>query len=632
MAIKDTSQQQQEQSQGHARYEQQQQQQQASDTGRRPGGAWSFHQRGLLNNPTAGGSGGEYLASFKKGLEEAFKEIADGIEVKVISLNRHALKDLKFSAVLVALRDMRENPDLVAYYTFILEATGEKLKVDYRTIDGQNTPINWVTGDANDQYMKQNAYDTVKQLYKNCTVVQADADVIYAKDRPQNDATKMEEYAKNSACACIAILNINQGNFGDLDLTKMDRDDRFTIDMIFGNHQIREIDGSPVRANTILSFSSQRKVNSREQPLNAVNVPDATVRVSTLYGFLQPVWAPQENSYSSGWGAQAHQRPDSQNMVAEFVGTAIHSDYATSPSAVLLGFSTILSLVDNNHWLMGFLPRANRVNAESGRVNIDDLGALNVMANITNMTEYGGFGLEMDTKGFGDDLGKWQAYLIQLFRPGLMVSLDCPEVGPQSWVFAPFALAASGDPEAKRVIWDAGMELTGGYLADFYSYEKPMFTNIIRVPGGRYTVGNAEQDIRHIDLTAISNVNAKNPRIIQEYATTFADVPGVSPERALAMRENIIREAVGHQCEIDRYFARVTFDGEFLNAISQALNRVGLPLTVNTPMSQDLLRSGAPAPSFVNSSVASGTRTFRGHSYQGNQRPTGGYYGRYNRR
>lgn len=597
----------------------------------RPAGVpWSFHQSNLINNPTAGGSGGEYLASFKKALEEVYKEIAQGVEVKLISLNRHVLTDLKFSALVVACRYPEYAPDTVAYYTFILEATGERLKPEYRTVDNQNIQINRVTGDAHDEVLATLAYDAVKNEYKNAVCLPADCDVIFSQHRPQQDRAKMEEYAANAACACISMINVNKGNFGNLDLTNMDRDARFTIDMTFGNHQVREIDDSPVRANTILTFSSQKKTQGRNTPIGAVNVPEASTRVATLTGFLQPLWAPVESNYMSGWGGHHRQNPDTQNMVAEFVGTSLQSDYATSPSAVLLAFSSVLSLVDNNNWLMGFLPRGQQ-RSEPGRVNIDDIGALNIMANITNDPEHGGFGLPISLESFGGDIAKYQAYLTKLFRPGLVVSLDCPEAGPQSWIFAPFAQAALGDQEAYRLIYDAAMELTGGLFKNNFTFGDPMFTNVMRISGGSYMVGDKKQDIRHIDLTAISNVNEKNPRIIQEFVSTFADQQGVSAERALAMREAIIKEAVGHQCDLDRYYARVTFDGNFLQAISESIAQVNLPLTVNTPMSQDILRNGAPAPSFVQGSVASGTRTFRGQVYQQASRPGSGYRGRYGR-
>ena len=302
-------------------------QDQAQDTGYNAGRTWSFNQQNLLGNPIAGGSGGEYLTSFRKSLEEVYKEIAPGLEIKLISLNRQSLSALKFSALVVALRSKDEAPNVVSYYTFVLEATGEKLKTEFRTIDGQNTPVRRVTGEANDEVMQQISFGAVSNEYKGCVVLPADGTVIYADKRPQDDKAMLESYARNAASACYSAIMIHEGSFGELDLTRMDRDARFTIDMTFGNHKVKDIDNSPIRANTVLVFSSQKKTanGQRQQAYGAVNVPETSARISALSGFLHPLWAPLQPQASGAWGA-LNGRAETQAMAAEFVATSIRSD------------------------------------------------------------------------------------------------------------------------------------------------------------------------------------------------------------------------------------------------------------------------------------------------------------------
>ncbi len=605
------------------------------------GGMWSFHQTNLTKSPVAAGVGGEYFTKFRTAINELFKDIVEGVELKIISLNRQNAQEMRFSAIVVAVRMPKVSSNVAAYHTLILEATGEKLTPRMVNMDNQQVRVNMVTGDAFDDVLQKKAYDAVTAEFPSCHIYSADAMVVPGHVQPPvstavgtgNMSADFENVARNAALACVSTINGVTGNFGDLNLAQMDPDCRFVIDVTFGNHQVVDIVGNPQRASVLINYTSQKKNANNFTGLRTVNVADSVAQICELSGFLQPIWSPLHQHQNFGFQpAGYNQNLPTQSFVAELVLTSVRTEFATSPAAVLMAISSVLALVDGDTWIQGFLPKSKGVT--KGDVDIVNIGALNIPANIHREEDLGGFGREVNIEKFANDIPKVNAYLTALFRQGLVISMDCPEAGPQSWYLNVFAAAASGDNDARRQIFDALMELTDNHFGSFFDLDKmPMFTNIVRVPGGRYRASDGSiQDLANIDLTAICNLYKNDPAVIFEYSNTFVNRPGVSPERNCAIREGIIQDACNQSATIDRYSARVTFSDDFVKAISNAISQMNIPTTVNTPLNADELRSGVPSPDFVSRSLSSGTSTYRsgyqprsssrGYSYSGYR---GGY-------
>lgn len=597
---------------------------QPQQSGKKPGDQfWSFHQKNVLNSPVSAGIGGEYFTKMRTLLGEIYKDIAEGLQVDIISLNRQNFPALKFSALIVACVRPEINKSVVAYHTLILEATGGKLDPEYRQVDGQNVQINHVTGDAYDQILAKTAFDVVQAEYRDASVYPADAMVVPSNVTVENKET-VENIARNAALACVSVINAatNTGK-GDLNLAYIDRDCRFVIDVAFGNHQVYDVVGQPQRSSVLINFSSQKKNLQNTNTFNTVNVPDSVARICELSGFMNTIWAPVEQA---GFGFQGYNvnpnipRP-TQKFAAEFVMTSVRTDYATSLPAVLLSLSSFLSLVDNNAWFQAFLPNAKRVSND--KVDITDIGALNITANIGGETLQGGFGNIVDIPGMKGDLGAINKYIVSLFRPGVVISMDCPEAGPQSWYTSVFIAAAAGDRAAINMIYQAFQELTNNQFERYFKQDDTMFSNIVRVPLGYYMVGDQMQDIRNIDYVAIANIFKNNPAVIHEYSNTFVERPGVSQVRNLAIREGIIREALNQQCVITGYAARVSFSDTLVKAYSAALADCNLPVSVNTPLNADQMRLGTPTPGFVEQSLAGNTHTFSSGYAQARSQPYG---------
>lgn len=578
---------------------------------------WSFHQTGLINTPVAAGIGGEYFTKFRQELLDIYKDIAAGLQISVISLNRQNIPQLRFSALVVAVRYPEVADNISAFHVLLLEATGEKLQPVSRNVDNQNIFINRVTGDAWDQVLYTQALNAVQAEYPNTQVLSAQAMVIPSQIGFDNKAA-LENIARNAALACVSVINAGGNGNNPLNLAYMDKECRFVLDVTFGNHQVVDVVDQPQRSSVLIGYSSQKKnANSiAGTNIDTVNVPDAVAKICELSGFINAIWAPSQQNY--GLGFMAYQNPNvprpTQTLAAEFVVTNVDTPFATSPAAVLLALSSTLALVDGDTWIQSFLPKglgSKSYRTERKEVDITDIGALNIPANLGNQQDLNGFGAPVDMDELEGDLTKINTYIVSLFHPGLAVSFDCPEVGPQTWYLAAFAAAASGDQEAYNQIYNAAEELTNGQFSKYFKHGDAMFSNVTRVPLGYYMVGDKKHDLRGIDYTAICNIFAKNPQVIHEYSNTFVDRPGVSAARNLAIREGIIRDACNQQAVITGYAARVTAKDTLIKALSQAIADTGLPVQVNTPLNADQLRLGVAAPSFVAQSLARDTRTFQ---------------------
>lgn len=574
---------------------------------------WSFHTANLLGSPVAAGIGGEYMIQFRQALANVFKDIAPSVEVRILTLNRQNTPSLRFSALIVACRIPDTSSNVVAFHTLILEATGEKLQPVMRNVDNQQTRITLVTSDAYDEVLRTLAFDAVSESSPGATIIAAEGEVIPGHVQPADKET-IENIARNSAMACYSEISIAVGGFNPLNLATVERDCRFNIDVAFGNNQVNDIVGMPQRASAVITYNSVRKGNASNWNVDTINVPDNYARVCELTGFLNPIWAPlaPPNMYGAGiYGAYQNQPMPTQKFAAEFVITSVSTEYASSPAAVLLAVSSVLAVVDNDTWAQGLLPRGGQ---RSGQVDLNDIGVLNITANLANEKEHGDFGTPVNTSEMRNEPSEASRYISALFQPGVAVSMDCPEAGPSSWYTSVFALAANGSPEAAARIYDAAEELTNGNFAKYFKRSDRIFSNSTRVPLGYYLQGDRKMDIRTIDYIAIAALFANNPQMIHEYSNTFVPRQGVSPIRNLSIRENMIMLALNDQAVITSYAARVTFSDAFVTALSSAIADCSLLVSVNTPLTADQLRSGVAAPDFISKSLTRGTHTFNGMS------------------
>lgn len=586
-------------------------------------GRWSFHGAGLLAAPISRGVGSEFYGTLKNNLTEIFKGTNDGYEVALIDLDNVNEPALNFSAIIVAMRKSKQADAAVAYHLLILEATGDRIVPIFDTIGNQQVEIYRVPGDAMDDVLVSMAQAKVRKAFPVGPWFFTDGTVVPEGFDPK-DKFAVHRLALNAGLAVGTEIETHTAGFSDMNLAGISNDSTLNITIGFNRQQIADAVGAPMRSDLLLSFASKK--NSGNQRNASVNSGDKEVKISELSGFIDLVWDPVAPAGSMN-AYIPQQNVQTQKYAARVVITNLASNYSYTPGSTLLGIASVLSLRDDNNWIQGFRSTASAGN----EIDMGDIGALNIEANLLN--DPSGYGIRVDTKTDSfrlEDLGQYVAATV---RPGLIVSLDCPVVGPQSWYTAVYPAAANGSNPAYQIIYDAAMTLTNGNFQKYFPVGSLMFTDIgNRVHMGTWVdrSGN-KRDIRDIDHLAVCNlVGERNPQLIREFSDTFLNTRIPLPMR-LSARKKMIIGLTNETATITGYADRVTFTAAFLDALSKGIKDTGLGVRVNTPLTGSDFNNQRGVASFAGSALLVPGQSFMsaGNTAYMNNFVQPGMYGNY---
>lgn len=575
----------------------------------------SFHGGVLFGAPISRTVGSEVYSKLRSALEETYKQTTEDVEIALIDLDNVNEPALAFSAIVVALR-MKNEPKLgVAYHVLVLEATGDKPAPIYENINGQQIEILRVTSDAMDDVLMKKAEEKVRRAFPSSSDwFNVDGTVIPANFNP-DDKYAVHQLALNAGLACSTELTVRKKGFQDLNLATLPNDSSLNVNITFNRTQIADAVGNPMRSDILISFGSKR--NTQGGKYASMNSGDKEVKVSEVSGFVDLVWNSMQSSSPYAVWNQQQQAVPTQKYAARMILTDLKSNMAYTPASVLLSLATSLTVREENNWIQTFRPMA----PVSNEIDMTDIGALNIEANLLN--DPSGYGTRIDTKSDSfklTDLGQLVAALIQ---PGLIVSLDCPEFGPQAWYLSPFAAGAHGNVNAQRIIFDAANNLTGGAFAKHFPQGAPMFVDAgNRVHAGTWTDrhGN-KRDIREIDLLAVCNLAGdRNPQAIRDWSDTFLKTQFPLAQR-LAARKRMISSLTNETAVFTGFYQRVTFSAAFMGAFSEALRETGMAVRVNTPLTGADLNNQRGVAGFAQAALVAPGQTFANNGGFGGYQP-----------
>ena len=580
-------------------------------------GGFSFHSNSLFAAPIGVGVGSEYYTQVKNGLLEIYKTANTDVEIALIDMDRDNMVELAYSAIVVALR-LKKQPQLgVAYHIILLEKTGEKLTPIYDTVSGQQVEVLRVTSDALDEVLASKAKEKVSRAFPNVPNFMVDGVVVPSTFDPQNKYS-MHQLALNAGLANGTELELHSPSFEDLNLAKLVHDSSMEINIAFNKGQMENAVGQPMRSDILVNFVSKKQSQNQRR---SVNAGDREAKVAEVSGFIDLVWNPANPMAAFNPYAPV-QNTQTQKYAARAVITNLASNYAYTPGSVLLALATSLSLRDDSNWIQAFRPMP----VSGNEIDLSDIGALNIEANLLN--DPSGFGTRIDTKSDSfhlEDLGQLVAALIQ---PGLIMSLDCPEVGPQSWYLSVFAAASNGSQAAYKMIYNAAMELTNGNFGKYFPNGGGMFVDMNnRVHLGTWVDRNGNtRDIRDIDYVAVANlVGERNPQLLRDWSDTFLRTNYPLAQR-LAARKKMISGLTNETATFTGFAQRVTFSAAFMDALSKGIKETGLPVRVNTPLSSSEFSNQRGIATFASSALMAPGQSFV-------QAPSFGYqpqYGSFN--
>lgn len=551
--------------------QQQQQQRQVRSQG------WSFHDQGLYTTPINRGLGSEAYNQMKEHLGEIFKQSNDSVEIALIDLDNSEERALAFSGIVVAMRNKRTPGQGVAYHVLVLEATGEKLSPVYENIGNQQVEIHRATADALDNVMIDIAREKVKRTFgtgpwhfcEGC-VVPADFNV--------TDRALVHKLALNTAMALWSELQRHDKSFEDLNLAHITNDSQLAVTVNFSRNQITDAVNNPIRSDINVTLSSKK--NNQNGARNSINNGDKEVRISDVSAYTELVWDPvqQQNSFNPYPMANPMQ---TQRYAARLILTNLSTSINYTSGSVLLALATSLSLRDENNWIQSF--RSNIVDRNT--VDMTDIGAINYEANLEN--DPSGFGKRIDTKGDNFKLHDLGQLIGALVKPGLIVSLDCPENAPQTHYTSVFAAAAAGSQVAYEEIFGAANRLTNGSFGKRFAMGTMMFVDTNnRIHNGYWTDKTGQRrDIRDIDHLAVCNlVGERSPEVIRRYSDTFLRTQ-IPLAIRLDQRKKLIQSLTNETAVFTGFSQRVTFSAAFMEALAVGIREAGLQVRVTTPLS-----------------------------------------------
>ena len=579
---------------------------------------------GLFGAPMPVTMGSKGYQEMKKKLGEVYATINNpNVKINILDLDKSMNPELAFSAMIVTSTDTTAPNIGVAYHILLLEATGNRLEPILDNDRGQQVEILRPTEVAIDNELMRLASELVANTYPRQPIRYTDATVV-PEHFKVDDEKALYELALNTGLAVSQELRVSSTDFHDINIVEfVPQDSRLHISVKFTPSQVQNMVGDPMRSDVTVNFTSSRQKEAKFASVNSGNRDQTLNEVSGFVDLLPTMAQPLQGGYGYGMPPVGA----TQRYTARLVLTNLSSNFAYTPGGMLLAILTAMQVGENNNWTQAFRPLATR----AGELDMRDIGALNIEANIMN--EPGEYGTPVDTKAEDFDLRALGQLVGNLVRPGMMVSLDCPIAGPQTWYTSIFRGASNGIPEAKAVLLNAANQLTNGHFEKLFPHNSPVFVDVgNRVHLGHWTdVKGIKRDIRDFDLLAVCNLQGRsNPRQIREWAKTYVD-PTTSLEARLQKRKQMIMAMSGETAVFTGFAERVTFSGAFLDAFSKACYATGLPVSVTTPLSSADLNYQRPVADFAAAAVMSPQSVFvpggmgatqgnRGYVYGGNYR------------
>jgi hypothetical protein len=569
------------------------QQQAAPSAAQRPTQRTRLSDLGSLSRAAMGRNPqSEVITKLEKALTEVFAGVDKSYEVTLIPIDYNNTQSLVKSVIVVAMRDLMNKETGVACHTLILEGSSEPLQVAYQMINNTNTEILRVTGDVNNKTLSDEVLAAVSRTFPGMPIWPVDACVV-PRDFNVDDVTLVHELAANAATACQTELEVRQpGGFQDLDLGTVEQENSLTVQPTFGNGQSRDMVGAPIRSDIVIDF----RAGGQEIP-GQQGVTQRVSQISRISGYMDLVWAPteQQTQRFDPWVQQTAQpsSPDEfKRYRPRFVMTDLESVKLLTIPAQLLALVTAFTLADNHAWVEAFRPAPMSNSAE---IDWKDIGAIGIEANFEKNPN--GFGSRVDTKSDAFQRGQGQTsdHLLRLvgsvITPKLILSLDVPECGPQTWFNGIFAAAAelSGNnwQKANEIIIRAANVLTHGNFSRYFQAGGRVASDEFnRIHLGWYVDRHGvKRDLREIDYLAVLNmVGDRDPEVAREWSDTFART-NLDLQVRLAKRKHIIEGILGkNNVEFTGFARRVTFEPAFIVALLNACKDTGLSVRTIAPM------------------------------------------------
>lgn len=562
-----------------------------------PRSKFSFRTPGrILNTHIARSPMSEVLSKLEAKFKEFYQPYLGDLNIKLIALDVNTVTEITQSVLIVAARRKNSDSDQVAYHTLILNGTGGELQNRIDNWQGQPYEIKRLPSDVWDRKLRDFVQQEVRRATGAENVIEMDSCVI-PSDFPFDDldASKalQQMLAANALIADNTQLEATEADFPDLNLADAQNDSLLSTRVMFNDAPTVNIVGSPIRADINIKMTASGTQQSQN--------PDRVTDVAAISAYLDVVLLRDPNTIvTPGFGAampyanfgQPQQRPPIYG--AHLIITSMETAQLQTTPAQLLALVQALMMRQDNLWAAGLMPRPYDKNED---VDLRDIGALGYEAKLE--VDEQGNGKRIDTKSdrFRPEL--FGSLMTLLFEPGLAVSLDVSDSGPDTWYNGVFAQAAWGSQGANAEIIRAASVLSNGLFLEIYKQmggtgrvvdakENKIHLGKMRTPAGDVI------DVRNGDqyLAVANMIGDKDLSVLQTYSDTHL-ATNIPLQVRLAERAKILTRLFNPSFE--GYATRCTFEAKFLDALAEACHQAGLSLRPQMPNTGYATRERATA-------------------------------------
>lgn len=551
----------------------QQQQQQTARPYRSGGFTPNF---GLRSRMASYGSGGDVYEKLFGIIEEECKRSNKETSEEKLGVIK-LLKDqngLNYHGIIVT----ETYQDVTSAHVLVIEKTGGYPDTITENIGGQRYEIIRTPADALDDKYVGKAEEAVRSYLNTDNVVIVDGTLV-PNEFDVDSQNQVNELLINTFNSIRSENSVRVSGYKGTSLAELRQQDpqgKFFVNMYFNGDKSEYFDqtGMPVRQDICiaLSYKTNQGQNSR-----SVNQGNDTFELVRTYGYVDFEYVGPQ---------MINGQMTTQKFVPNFIITHIESTVAPTVDKVLLGVASVLSLNEEMNWMQSFRSTPTR----KGEVDLMDIGALNIEGNIENATT--GYGAKYNTKAKEFSVSELNNYVQHLVRPYMMVSIDLPKAGPETWYTSVLNhVKFRNSPQAYERVIDAVSALTNTQ----FDPQAPIFMDVSnKIHGGFYKTKDGFADLRHLSsYLSVANYVAEtnqSPELINQYTNTLYN-SSMAPELRAAERGKMINEMAGNTLVVKQFHDRVTFNGVFLGNLVGALKNVGFnPMFANMGMSNELFQ------------------------------------------
>lgn len=561
-----------------------------------------FNVTNSFGAPLNEGLGSEFYTKLRDKIVEEIKQANPKFKVTLLGLdNNDPAIGIRYSTLLVA-SELTDNKEVgVAYHTLVLAATGKAPDPVTDQVNNVRVTVLRFASDAVDEKLSAAAKKVMKATFPNRRLYYAGTNVVPANFNLE-DKMAVKTLAYSATTASGTEIMQQKPGFRDMNLPKL----------LQGKGQIQSITslsrtftnmfGQAVRSDLQFRLVSKPKTDGENRSLNDVAAERDIVKVSAYVEIVYSPMAPQNN--------MVYQMGPLPKFAARLVITDIQSSYGYTPGIVMLGIAAAIDGVSNGNWMHAFRPK------QTNGIDLTDIGALNIEQNTTN--DQSGYGQIVDTKGAEVKLENIGAFMLKCIQNGIMVSVDVPDNGPQSWYLSFLAAAAAKRISAIGVLRSSMNELTGGKFDSFHGEGKALFAE----DGSPILLGQwpdssgSLRDVRDVDYLAAANVYSNKPEHIRGFSDTYlrTDYP---VNQRLHARVGYINSITNDKAEYTGRANRVTLAADLVNAIAGSVKATGLSVNTNSDLMGGDFNDRRGVATFAASALAVTTGAFNAYSAGG---------------